>query len=1022
MTSKQKESNTQNIKEKTSEFSIEPKNKNDKTSSKQLLSANINIISNGLNEKKYFLKTDSSKKKKKSKKNKKYSTKTSRKKNLFEIINETSEITNKNKKSVNSSLFKYNSNPPNTKQSANNIENVNVHLSLIKEAEVPISSNHSIRSNNSKTDLNSKEKVNNSSNKNITITARNKKSSKFLLNATAEKFLTTKELFNGDNQNLSEKNKKLNKNYSTKKSQKKILKHESDKNSKESISSSSNEFSSMNGTDSKNNTYKNLMTHEQKNNISSVVNKLCNSVNTPTLKNSIIKNNSKDNEEIKTNNSSTNNINGENEKNLKKNKLSNSLNHHNSIQIDSSKKSNDTKNDNRKKSLNVTMRQKNEEELTQRSTHKTSKEKESHQNIQNLKTYYYLIFPGNASYLIKNCMCHRVNWEEPFSTVTSLYNFRWQQISYGFDYNSLSQFNSQIINHFENHYCISNKANMFINLMDYCEKRKISVFKYVPFTIIYKLRYKKNEINEENKNLENLKNFIENDSKYKKEYKDIGKYFGCKTFKIDHEKREEYQKNRINKLKEQMKKDSSNNNNNNNNSKKIMEEIPPLISDYKMYSDFFPDLEEIEKVPKYVKNSDDKYVKDTEKKPEINENLIGNSTSIEIPNTHYCNKNMWVVKALNLNRGMCIRIVNNFEQLKKIIEKFKEGVDYGFTEESIDEKINVKSPPANENNKQEEEKNNPAQKEKEKMYYCSKILIQKYIENPLLYKGRKCDMRIWVLLTQNMKVYVFKEGHFKACSVNFDINSTDAYTHITNYSFQKYNHNFAKFEKGNEIPFSDFQKFIDENYSNRHYNLKINLMQKIKEIVMLTMRSAKSKINKNNRNYQFELFGYDFMLDSDFNLYLIEINTNPGLEESSPWIRVIVPRMLDDALRLTIDSLFETGYDFSLNYKTEDKELETYLNDLIEDDEINIESKNKKNKKYISPFPVPGYTLEENMWDYVCDLNSDDPLDVFLDKKKDNKNVEHSYTGINYLLGKKNRRDKSSSKKLIKENLKKDTN
>ena len=132
--------------------------------------------------------------------------------------------------------------------------------------------------------------------------------------------------------------------------------------------------------------------------------------------------------------------------------------------------------------------------------------------------------------------------------------------------------------------------------------------------------------------------------------------------------------------------------------------------------------------------------------------------------------------------------------------------------------------------------------------------------------------------------------------------------------------------------------------------------------------------------------------------------------------------MLDDALRLTIDSLFETGYDFSLNYKTEDKELETYLNDLIEDDEINIESKNKKNKKYISPFPVPGYTLEENMWDYVCDLNSDDPLDVFLDKKKDNKNVEHSYTGINYLLGKKNRRDKSSSKKLIKENLKKDTN
>ena len=73
-------------------------------------------------------------------------------------------------------------------------------------------------------------------------------------------------------------------------------------------------------------------------------------------------------------------------------------------------------------------------------------------------------------------------------------------------------------------------------------------------------------------------------------------------------------------------------------------------------------------------------------------------------------------------------------------------------------------------------------------------------------------------------------------------------------------------------------------------------MDKIKEIVYLTLRSVKSKINKNNRNHQFEIFGYDFMLDENFNLFLIEINTNPGLEESSPWIKIIIPRMLDDAL------------------------------------------------------------------------------------------------------------------------------
>ena len=46
---------------------------------------------------------------------------------------------------------------------------------------------------------------------------------------------------------------------------------------------------------------------------------------------------------------------------------------------------------------------------------------------------------------------------------------------------------------------------------------------------------------------------------------------------------------------------------------------------------------------------------------------------------------------------------------------------------------------------------------------------EKYIEKPFLYKGRKFDVRIWVLLAHNMKVYVFKEGHLKATSSLFSL-------------------------------------------------------------------------------------------------------------------------------------------------------------------------------------------------------------------------------------------------------------
>ena len=430
-------------------------------------------------------------------------------------------------------------------------------------------------------------------------------------------------------------------------------------------------------------------------------------------------------------------------------------------------------------------------------------------------------------------------------------------------------------------------------------------------------------------------------------------------------------------------------------------------------------------------------------------------------------------------------------------------------------------------------------------------------------------MRIWVLLTHQMRVFLFKEGHLKTCSVEFDLNSQDAYTHITNYSFQKKNLNFQKFEKGNEVPFYEFQKFIDEKYPQKNYKLKRDLMKQIKEIISISMRSAKNKINKNGRSHQFEIYGYDFMLDADFNAFLIEINTNPGLEISSPWIQIIVPRMLDDALRLTVDKVFEPVYDFDKNHKEEFNEqqkqmfnknkdkievdfnavdiksninnnkedeiieqiidknnennnLNNILNisrdssritsgntnnntnnknlnikeapntsiesnkknifsinldlddmdkKIIKDEEnkedINFESKtmikkdlymidnknitNKENQnknqsikrklsdkekekdkfnktiqekkyngKYISPFPVPGYSNDENLWCFVCDLNSKDPYDIKMEqeREKEKQNEKNSFTGIRHLLKKKDKKnnEKKNGKKGVKKN------
>ena len=324
----------------------------------------------------------------------------------------------------------------------------------------------------------------------------------------------------------------------------------------------------------------------------------------------------------------------------------------------------------------------------------------------------------------------------------------------------------------------------------------------------------------------------------------------------------------------------------------------------------------------------------------------------EINNSHYDGKNLWIVKAPNLNRGRGVKIFNNYNDIISYIKKITEGK---ITESEL---YDIKDNETNNNSDKQEKNVNEIINENEYenkdepdyIYQSSKIIIQKYIEKPFLYKGRKCDIRIWVLISHKMKVYIFKEGHLKASSVNYNKDDFDSFIHITNYSLQKYNKSFAKYEKGNEISFQTFQNFINEN---NPFNFREEIFPKFTEIVKLTALSVKNKINMNNSSYCFEIFGYDFMMDEEKNVYLIEINTNPGLEISSDIIAELIPRMIDDALLLTVDELFPTEYN---------------------DECLN------ENKQYKSKFHVKGYKDEENMWEFVCDMKKN------FDKEINNSN------------------------------------
>ena len=649
--------------------------------------------------------------------------------------------------------------------------------------------------------------------------------------------------------------------------------------------------------------------------------------------------------------------------------------------------------------------------------------KNSSKLFNNDNTYYYeIIYGGNSSEVIEECLKRRNQWKiyyrsgeeltQNFNNVNSptnnnfnssptnssvkfnnqaymsfanLYNYQnennplpnfiWSHSSTRLDFGEFSKYRpthiKKMTNHFEFHKEITNKMNLFLNMMIYCESFNLDLFSMVPLT--FPIRYES-------------QNYINEISSFMQIFNNINKYLD----------------NDIDNLDLNFKKNLNNNN-------------------YKYkYRNLF-DLEL--------------------------RGRIGYRTPLHIPKTHFCGRNLWLVKAIDLNRGRCIKISDNINGIESIIKHFYKGMKKSFfkmvTKEMIDNEENENQKNnyfnklynynnnegeindilnnSNKNNKtlhikinnnigkyqeninskkniniikknkltnnkvhlpflstsnntlndteniksnQKDKSRNTILEKKSKrnlinqnskivytniaqqatkgrqilkqnnpqVYQNSTIIIQKYIEKPLCYNGRKCDMRLWVMLTWDFNLYLFKEGHFKATSLPYDVNSQDSYVHLTNYSVQKYNANFAKFETGNEISFADFESSLDNKI-----NVRKDLLPKVKEIIIHSLKSVCGKINKLERKICFEIFGYDFMFDEYYNPFLLEVNTNPGLEISSPLIEMLIPRMIDDAFKITIDKVF------LLNEKNVEKMKE-------------------------NPYKVNGYDDNENMWEFLGNI------------------------------------------------------
>ena len=123
-----------------------------------------------------------------------------------------------------------------------------------------------------------------------------------------------------------------------------------------------------------------------------------------------------------------------------------------------------------------------------------------------------------------------------------------------------------------------------------------------------------------------------------------------------------------------------------------------------------------------------------------------------------------------------------------------------------------------------------------------------------------------------------------------------------------------------------------------HLNIdfRTHVFSQIKQVMMDTIQACYKVIDPQKRHHSFEILGYDFMLDEDFKVYLIEANTNPCLETTCPLLHKIITDVVDSGLRIALDPLFPppnytkrmsmqipmTQWELCYDSKLDDKELD----------------------------------------------------------------------------------------------------
>ncbi len=101
-----------------------------------------------------------------------------------------------------------------------------------------------------------------------------------------------------------------------------------------------------------------------------------------------------------------------------------------------------------------------------------------------------------------------------------------------------------------------------------------------------------------------------------------------------------------------------------------------------------------------------------------------------------------------------------------------------------------------------------------------------------MYHHRKFDIRHYLLITSVngfIKAYWYKDGYIRTSSEKYDLDDlSNEFIHLTNDSIQKKSESYGKYEVGNKLSYSTFQRYLDTTYPQKKYSFEKQILKKMK--------------------------------------------------------------------------------------------------------------------------------------------------------------------------------------------------